>query len=326
MADQREEKKSFWDKLGSIDYRIVYTVFIVLLIIPVINPLNIPMKISPTTKAYYDNLMDPNFLPDGSVILVEQWVDPEVWDETSPIVKVTWKILWNIPKDRNITIITYTLSSDTADKMSELFQGELKPPQWRIDTYGETWVDFGYNPPPAWDLCYMTENFGYRLAKDRHEYPIGQEYYGRYIMDIPVIQRVASRAPPTYVINAYDIDLFTWGSSVCSYLDSYIRMWWTGGSPAYHVPMLLMTIEKCTPNILPYYSNWIRPIRGFIAGIEGAAELELLSGFKGDALRRTDLKALGGVGILVLLIPGILENIVYFGKKLLKRAEAGGGI
>lgn len=52
----------------------------------------------------------------------------------------------------------------------------------------------------------------------------------------------------------------------------------------------------------------------------------MLSGFKGDALRRTDLKALGGVGILVLLIPGILGNIVYFGKKFLKRAEAGGGI
>jgi len=304
---QKVEQKTMWDKLGSIDYRIIYAIFLVLMVIPVLSPLGIPMKVSPNTQTYYDNIMK---LPKGSVILFHNWVSLDVWSDTGPILIVTFKMLWSIPQDKDITILMYQSTSDAAIKVHDLLNAECKPPKWRLDTYGKTWVDFGYQ------LVYYSELTMASTAADFKSI-MAADYYGTPIMDIPVVKQVAARRGDPKVLNAYDFDLFIWGSWGCTDPDVYVRQWWTAGTPAYFLPQLFMTIGNCVPNAMPYVGA-DKPIRAYIPGSAGAAELELLTGFKGDGTKMADITDLGGIGTVVFFILG---NIAFFGKKFLTKKE-----
>jgi len=310
---QKTEEKSIWDKVGTIDYRIIYVSFLVLMIIPVLNPINIPVKVSPYGQAYYDKIMN---LPTGSVILFHSWVDLSVWSDTGSILIATYRILWKIPQSQDITIIIYQSSSDGYVKTSQLLllpytdQYSVKPPQWRLDTYGQTWVNLGYFPNYANEvaLAGFAADFTVTGTKD---------YYGTSLSSIPAIQRVMARRDPTTKINMYDFDLFIWGSWGCTDPDVFVRQFWTAGSPAYHTPMLFMTIGNCVPNAMPYVGA-NKPLVSFIPGAGGAAELELLLGYKGDGSKMADITDLGGVGTVTFFILG---NIAFFGKRFLEKKK-----
>lgn len=312
------EEKTVWDKIGTIDYRYIYITFIILILIPILSPLGIPMKVSPATEAYYNNIMDSSLLPEGSVILFHNWVSLDVWADTGPILVVTFKMLWSIAEARDIKIIMYQSGSDAYIKVHDLlgttpeqktWDGELQPPEWRKDTYGETWVDFGYVPGLGeTGMAAMALDFTSMIRED---------YYGTSIMDLAVCQEAAKVAAPTDVLNAYDLKLYIWGSWGCTSPDTYARVWWTQGSPPYHLPQLFMTIGNCVPNTMPYYGP-DNTIRAYIPGSAGAAELELRSGFIGDGAKMADLTDLGGIGSLFFLILG---NIAYFGKRFFGKKE-----
>jgi len=304
---QKVEQKTIWDQLGMIDYRYIYAVFLVLLVIPVIQPVGIPMKIGPTTQIYYNTIMN---LPKGSFILFHNWVSLDIWSDMGPIIIVTFKMLWSIPKDQDITIIMYQSTSDAAIKIHDLLKAECKPPQWRLDTYGQTWVDLGYQLVYASELTMAATAANFKAV-------VTKDYYGTEIEKIPAIQRVMKKAAPYDVLNAYDFDLMIWGSWGCTDPDVYVRQWWTAGSPPYALPQLFMTIGNCVPNAMPYYGK-DKPIRAFIPGAAGAAELELLTGFKGDGMKMADITDLGGIGTVTFFILG---NLAFLGKKFLTKKE-----
>lgn len=307
---QEVEEKSIWDKIGTIDYRIIYTTIIVLMIIPILNPLGIPVGVTPLTQDYYDTIMD---LPDGSVILFHNWVSLSVWVDTGHILIATFNILWRIPQERDIKIICYQSGSDAYLKVHDILEVDtpegVKPPPWREETYGETWVDLGYVPG-------LGEAGRASLMMDFTNM-VEEDYYETPIMEIPVIQEAAKRAAPTDVLNAYDIDLMIWGSWGCTDPDAYVRTCWTQGSPPYHLPMLFMTIGNCVPNTMPYYGK-DKPIVSFIPGTTGAAELEKLLDYHGDGTKMSDILNLGGIGTVIFLVLG---NLAYFGKRFLEKKE-----
>lgn len=303
---QKVEEKSIWDKIGTIDYRYVYITFIILLLIPILRPIGIPMKIGQVTIDYYNSIKN---LPKGSIVLFENWVDLSVWADTGPIVVATFNCLWDIPQDKGIKIIMFQSSMDGTIKVPSLLKKECKPPQWRLDTYGTTWVDLGY-------VGGLTEAGLAALALD-FKNMITVDSQGTPLMDIPIIKEVAARSEPKGVINAYDFDLYIWGSWTCTVPDTYVRQFWTAGSPAYKLPQLFMTIANCVPNAAPYYGS-DKPFRGYIPGAAGAGELELLSGHPGEGVKMADLNDLGGVGSVIFLVLG---NLAFFGKKFFEKKK-----
>ena len=310
-----EKKKSIWDKMGSLDYRLIYALFIVMLSIPIFYPLGIPMQVSGPVQDYYDAIVD---LPPDSTILIHSWVSLSVWADTGPILVATWKTLWDIAEEKNIKIIAYTSVSDGALKMNDLIQGELKPPQWRIDSYGETWVDLGYiaiaNEPIQ---ASFAADFESVAPTDIHIYEIGSEWEGTPIYEIPVVQEVAARGGDPNKLEAYDFDLYIWGSWGCTSPDQWVRQWWTTGNPPYELPMVMMTIGNCVPNVMPYYGQG-KPIVGYVPGSAGAAGLELLCGHLGEGIVMADIGDLAGVATVICLLLG---NLSYFGKKYFEKEE-----
>ncbi|MBN1683141.1 hypothetical protein JW865_06280 [Candidatus Bathyarchaeota archaeon] len=313
MTEKKEN--SIWDKLGLIDYRIIYATFIILLATPVIYPLGLPMTVSQPVRSYYDAIVN---LPPNSVILMHSFVDLSVWADTGPILIATWKIIWDIPQSKNISIIAYTSVNDGAIKMDDLLKGELKPPQWRIDSYGYTWMDIGYiSLPNEPMLAAFAADFTAVSRDDHHIYDIGSEFAGSPLLDVPLAKWVASRRGDPNVLNAYDFDLYIYGSWGCTTPDMYVRQWWTTGSPSYELKALFMTIGNCIPNTVPYYGP-NNAILGYVPGSAGAAALEILSGHLGKGAVMADMANLAGIGTVFFLVLG---NLSYLGKKYFEKKE-----
>lgn len=311
----KQTQKSIWDKLGGLDYRIIYATFIILMIIPVVSPLGIPMKVATPVQDYYNTIAN---LPPNSVILVHSFVDLSVWADTGPILIATWRMLWSIPQSKNISIIAYTSLSDGAVKMDDLLKTLCIPPQWRIDTYGTTWMDMGYiSLPDEAMVASFAGNMVAVKATDSHIYDIGKAYKGKAIMDIPICKWVASRGGDPNVLNAADFDLNIWGSWGCTDPDIRVRQFWVAGNPAYELPLLFMTIGNCVPQTVPYYGA-DKPIKGYVPGSAGAAMLEKLIGMPGDGTIMADLSDLAGIATVFFLVLG---NLSYFGKKYFEKKE-----
>lgn len=309
-------QQSIWDKIGNLDYRIIYATFIILLIIPVIQPLGIPMKVGAPVQDYYNAIVN---LPPGSCILMHSFVDLSVWADTGPILIATWKLLWSIPQEKNIRIIAYTSLSDGAIKMDDLLKTQIKPPQWRIDTYGTSWIDLGYISQPDEAMVSSFAGNVVAVAKvDNHIYSIGSAFKGKPLMEIQICKDVAARDGDPNLLNAADFDLNIWGSWGCTDPDIRVRQFYVAGSPPYAVPLLFMTIGNCVPNAVPYYGP-DKPIVGYIPGSSGAAMLEKLLGYSGEGTIMADIGDLAGVATVFFLALG---NLSYFGKKYFEKKEA----
>lgn len=307
--EQKTEEKTIWDRIGSINYKYIYVFAAILLFIPIVQPLGIPMKVSDLTKVYYNTIMN---LPPHSYVLFQNWVDLSVWADTGPILIVTLEVLWTIPQSQDIKIVMYQSLPDGTVKMADLLKtGLTKPPQWRIDSYGTSWVDMGYcSFPNEATYASFVLNFGALVTKDSRGTPL---------MDIPIMKELAARGRgPPGIVTAGCFDLLVWGSWGCTDPDMWVRQFWVSGNPPFHLPMLMMSIGNCVPNIVPYVGP-DKPIRAFIAGSAGAAELEVMMGFKGDGTKMADATDLGGVATVILVVIG---NIAYIGGRyLVKKKE-----
>ena len=308
------ENKSIWYKMGNLDYRIVYAVFILMLSIPIFYPLGIPMSITSPVQNYYNVIND---LPPGSAVLFHEWIDLSIWADMGPIIIATLKMVWDIPQEKDIKIIFYCSSSDGAIKINDLFLGECAPPQWRVDTYSESWVDLGYISLPNEPVM---ATFAADVAEvqplEMHDYPIGAEWKRTPIYDVPIVQEIAARCGDPNKLDFYDFDLYIFGSWTCTAPDQWVRQFWTTGSPPYELPMIMMTIGNCVPNVMPYYGA-TKPIKGYVPGAGGAAQLELLTDNLGEGIVMADIGDLAGLATLLFLVLGNLSLLgeKYFGKK-----------
>lgn len=309
------ENSSIWDKMGNLDYRIVYTVFIIMLSIPIFYPLGIPLSITSSVQNYYDAVQN---LPPGSAVLFHEFVALSVWADTGPIIVASLKMMWDIPQEKDISIIFYASGSDGVIKMNDLVLGECAPPQWRIDSYGETWVDLGYvSMPNEPVMATFAADVSDVQPREAHDYPIGSEYKGKPIMEIPVVQEIAARGGDPTKLDMYDFDLYIWGSWGCTSPDWWVRQFWTTGTPPYELPQIMMTIGNCVPNVMPYYGSE-KPIRGYVPGAGGAAQLEILTGHLGEGVVMADIGDLAGLATLLFLVLG---NLSLFGKKYIEKRE-----
>ncbi|MBM3291309.1 hypothetical protein FJY84_01365 [Candidatus Bathyarchaeota archaeon] len=310
-----KEQKNIWEKLGSLDYRLVYITFILLLAIPVVYPLGLPIEIQGNVRDYYDTIKN---LPRGSVVLMHSFVDLSVWADTGPILIATWKMIYDEVVRNDLKIITYQSSVDGNAKMADLMKGELKPSQTMINNFGITWIDLGYIPVGS-DATHaiMNADFTAMLPTIQHNLHFGTEWRGKPLLDVPILKEVAKRGGKPNILEAHDIDLLIIGYWGCTYPDTLVRQFWVAGDPAYEVTSVHMTIGNCVPNVVPYVGK-NNPVTGYVAGSSQAAMLEILAGHLGEGAVMADLANLAGIGTVIFVVLG---NLSYFGIKYFAKKE-----
>jgi hypothetical protein len=271
---------TIWDKMGSIDYRYVYAITIILIIIPVVKPLGIPMMTTKTALDYY-NAIDT--LPADSVVAVSMGGGFGTLDELESAFLATWRVLFQ----RDLKVVFYSTSADGPLIFDYHFGEKVKPENYG-KVYGEDYVRLGYNPlgEPGEASFALSIRSVYTT-----------DYQGTQLDDIPLMQNIDSHE---------DIDLMIYIHTACTSVEIVVRQWIV----PYNQPTLTITLGCCGPMTSPYYPG---QIIGFLSGSGPGAELEIIGNVPGPGALINDAKNLGIIGLLIFLILG---NASYWGKRL----------
>lgn len=276
--------QSIWDKLQNVDRRVFYWILFISLTIPFLTPIGLPIAITPSTQAYYDGLA--SIQPGEYVVLsinsgVSAWGDclPAMVASVHQVYEQGGKlIVWSI--GYNDVDITW---AKIKEKNPEVFANWVE---------GEDYAYFGYCPPQETNVALLRDDI-------RAVYP--KDVRGIATDAIPMMQGVNGANKIKFVLSSDTGDAQMY----------YIRQW-KNGQVNYEgtgMPPLIaeMGIAMNKSGDMAYFLSGDE--FGLVAGSRGAAELEALTGFKGDATTTMDSISVSHV-LLVLAI--ILTNIGMF--------------
>lgn len=279
MSGEEKEPVTIWDKLGNIDYRWLYALSLVLMIIPILRPLGLPTVVSEPTKGFYHAIID---LPPGSVVAVSFQGSLALYDEQEAQFIATWKILFQ----HDLNVIFYCPESDGVIILNDHL-GKVVTPESYDKVYGVDYVRLGYAPLGEPGEAAFSTNIRGVFPTDIHGTPLDE---------IPMMKDINDHT---------SIDLVIFQHTACTSVEWPVRQWVV----PYGMKVITMTLGCCGPMAAPYYP---KQIPGFLSGSGMGTELEVLSGNPGPGAVMSDAKNFGVLGLLLFLVIG---NLSYLGKR-----------
>lgn len=277
--NEEKESKTIWEKMGDIDYRWLYAISIVLMIIPILNPIGLPTVVSEPTRGYLNAIQD---LPPDSVVAVSFGASLALLDEQEAQFIATWKVLFK----HDVKVIFYCTYADSMIVLNEHLDRVVKPESYG-KVYGVDYVRLPYAPLGEPGEASFATNI-------RGVFPT--DMYGTPLDDIPMMKNINDHT---------GIDLVHFQYTSCTDIEWPIRQWVV----PYNMKVIASTLGCCGPMVAPYYP---KQILGFLSGSGMGTELEVLSGNPGPGAVMSDAKNFGILGLLLFLILG---NISYLGKR-----------
>jgi hypothetical protein len=273
----------FYERLMSIDRRIIFLSVGLAVAIPLIAPLNFPVQVSEEADSFYREMES---LKAGDIILLAFDYEGDVMAELNPMTIAVLK--HTFPRDiKVVALTTYAGGTGIAERLlTEAAEAYGK-------TYGVDYVFLGYNPDWSGTILRLGESF-------KATYPTDQ--YGRNTNEIPIMQEVET----------YD-DVAMIVSIAGSALSEYWAIW-AGGR--YGVKVISGNTAIQAVLIYPYYQAGQIP--GFLGGLKGAAEYEKLVGVPGLGIRGMDAQSVAHALMVAFIIIG---NVGYFLARRAKKAD-----
>jgi len=272
---------TFYDRLMSIDRRIIFLCIGLAVAIPILAPIGFPVQVSQETRNFYNEM---EALKPGDVILLSFDYEGDVMAEVDPMAVAAMKQAFS--KDVKVVALT-TYAGGTG--IAERILGDAARQYGK--TYGVDYVFLGYNPDWSGTILRLGESF-------KATYPTDQ--YGKSTTEIPLMQRVETYRDIALIVSIS-------GSALSEY-------WaiWAGGR--YGVKVISGNTAIQAILIYPYYQA--HQILGFLGGLKGAAEYEALLGKPGMGVRGMDAQSVAH-GLMVVFI--IVGNLGYFLARRAKR-------
>lgn len=280
------EDTNIWERIGRIPRSVFGIVTFILVLVPLISPLGLPMPVPEPALRYYEVI---DQMPAGSVILISSASSGMAYDEAKPQMKSTIDLIFT--RSQDLKVVFYSLVPEQVPLMINDFN--LANPEKYGAVYGEDYVYLGYIAGEEAAEAALAANIWETVPVD---------YYGNPLSELPMMTDIHDHS---------DIDIYIIFHSSATDHERAIRQW----NSAHGVRMLDATPSGTIPSLLPYYPE---PLEGYLGGVTGAAGLELLIGIPGDGLRMTDMKNLGMLPMIALLILG---NVSYYGMKYLGKKE-----
>jgi len=241
--------------------------------------------ISQPTQDFYNVIKN---LSEDSIIIWEEGGISGQYDVNRPPMVAAIKLIFS----SNIKLVIFCDSGHGPILMKDVLD-RVQPEKNYGKTYGEDYVLFGF----AAGGESATASFATDIRKT-----FATDYYGTPIENIPLMKNIN---------NANDIDLIIQMFVGCYNCDWVVRQWVVPYGTVY----LGITPECCAPMIAAYYPA---SCVGYLSGIMGATELEIISKTPGEGATVSDAKNLGLIPMIIFIILG---NIAYFSEKLGKKEE-----
>lgn len=253
-----------------IDRRFIFLGLSLAIILPLLFPVNVPLKVSQPVSGFYQEIEQ---LPAGSTVLLACDYDPAAKAEVYPMNVAILHHLY----DRNIKIVAISLWEGGPPMAERAFNEVLKDHQI---TYGIDYVNLGFKEGREATMVAMGENIRVTFPTD---------YYRTPIDSIPLLQEMK---------NYSDFDLLislTAGYPGGREYAKYVQ-------PRFDITLVCAVVATGVPFLMPYYQSG--QISGLLTGIIGGAEYEELIGSAGWATRAMDPLTIGHLMIVFFIVLG----------------------
>jgi hypothetical protein len=260
------------------DPRTIYTLLSLALIVPYLNPVGLPISISSQTSEAFDLI---NSLESGDVVMFSVDISSGAWGELAAGGKVLLQNCFKIPGIK-IVLVNF-------DPQGQIFAGTLLDSIDKFGKeYGKDYVLLGFVPGGK-------SVGGAALADDIHGV-FSKDFYGTSIDSLEMMSNINNHEDITMVI---DVD---WGAGAEAFLYQ-----WVG---PYGTTLVAHLTNQMAPTFEPHYNAG--NVKGFIVGVRGAAEYELLAEEPGVGVATTDALSTSHLLVVISIIVG---NVIYFMNK-----------
>jgi hypothetical protein len=261
------------NRLERLDRRIIFLLIGLVVLLPLVVPLDLPMVVSKETRDFFEEV---EALPEGTAVLLAIDYEPDTMAELNPMTVAVLRHCFR----RNLPVIGLSLYPGAPGIAQDLLERTAAE---QGKSYGADYVYLGYNPDWSGTMLRLGESI-------RGTYP--KDQWGRPTEDLPLLDDVDSYD---------DVGLLV---SICGSV--YTEYWAAYAQARYGQRMVSGNTAVISAFVYHYYNSG--QISGFLAGIKGAAEYEKLLAAPGDGAIAMGSQSVGHLLIVVLIIVG---NVGY---------------
>jgi hypothetical protein len=269
-----------FEKLASIDRRIIFLLVALAVIIPLVANIGLPSKPGEYTVKLFKFI--DRLPPQSQPILIDAAYSPSMMPELQPMLKALLRHCFA----RKIRVLLMTLDANGPALCQEALR-EVVPEFHAV--YGQDYIFLGFKPGTAAVMMAIGENI-------RQAFPT--DYEGRSLNDFPMMADVRNYADIPLVVSIA-------GSAIT-------QSWIIYAGTRYRANVGAGCTAVSTADYYPFLQSG--QLVGLLNGMKGASEYEWLNEKHGySRARRVAGKGMDAVSIVHLLLIGfiILGNIGY---------------
>ncbi|HIB64251.1 MAG TPA: hypothetical protein EYO33_03805 [Phycisphaerales bacterium] len=271
------------DKLIHLDRRYIYLIVLLSVVLPLMNPMGLPIKVTPSVEASFKAYED---LPKGALVLMSIDYGPSTAVELEPMALAACDQVMN--HGQKVAFMALypegqALTNRLISRIKELHKDKEE---------GVDYVNLGYKAG--------NEAVPLKMGLDfRSQFPTDTR--GKPLSEIPMLRDVTQLKQFALVA--------TYSAGFPGALE-HIRI----TASEYGMPLVVGTTAVQTPQYFPYFDSG--QVVGIIGGLRGAAEYEKLAGFKGTATGGMEAQSIAHFTVAGLIIlANILTLLQFLNKK-----------
>lgn len=261
-----------------LDRRWIFLVTAVLVLLPLLWPLNLPLEPSAPVRDYHATI---EALPEGSLVLVSADFDPASRPELEPMARTTLQHLFR----RKCRVVVLCLYQGGARFVDAIVEDVARS---RRQVYGVDYVNLGYKSGDEAVMVLMGQSLPNTFPRD---------HGGRDVRTLPIMEGVRN-----YSSFALLVSLSTGYPGTREYVQQV--------QGRFHIPIVAGVTAVTAPSLYPYLQTG--QLRGLLGGMAGAAEYEALRYERGMASHGMDAQSLAHVFIGLCIVLG---NVAYWEKR-----------
>lgn len=273
------------DRIENVDRRVIYFIVTLAVLLPLINPIGLPLNIAQESLDYYNEI---EAIAPGSKILMKVDMEAGLSGELGPAAVATMNHL--LQKDVKMVFIFFYRGDGPI-----VFENQILPQiDGYVDStnfggleYGVDWVSLGYIEGHETAMT--------KLAADMNYATLDQ--YGNALVDLPLMDEIKTAGDFDYLIHVGAGDN-------AAVLNQF--------STPYDLKAITATAGVDYTGILPYYKSGV--YSGILNSLKGTAEYEFLLGKPGLAIVATDSISVIHATLLVMIV---ISNAIYIYKRVI---------
>ena len=284
---------TLWDRLQTIDRRVIYAVLLVVILIPLFIPIDVPTYPSQQSQDFYDTIERvAKESPNKMVILDGQW-SPSTRGENQWQTQAVVTHL--MARHLHFAILSFDTQNNTVTQT--LVVDPLAKKFGYV--YGRDYVNWGFRPFQSFVpvLKGLVTDIPNTIKKD---------YKGTPISQIPVMKGIKTRDDIGAVVEVTPI----------TSAEQWLGLFEQNNNP----PFLFAPTAVMAPTYYPYIDS--KQMAGMLTGIKGAGDYEKLL-IEGKQLQKPSFgtRAAGALSLVyaLIIILIILGNVGYYAGRTAKR-------